>query len=392
MTKARLIVIGHPPFMEGGTGPLAHHVLTNLSAAGYHVRAIHPIFPGHSWWREEYARRYPQIQVAWYEMPPFGDPFECVPTEELEMQRDRAHAALHAMLAKLPADLVYVHEESLIWGLQPLVQKYDLRCLAVLHGNLLAMVNGVMNADGAQQWIDLFRTPDLIICGSEHMAATLRQAGLTNIEVMLNSVDIGTFQPANRSVNLADELRISQDDIVVLHASNLRQIKRPLDLVRASAMALVEEPRLLLLIVGTGALRRGIEDEACQLGIDHRIRFTEWVDHSMMPGYFSLADFSVITSASEGLPLVGLESMASGRPVIASDIPAAREFISHGLDGFLFPVGQIDALAKFILELSDADRCGRMGAAARSKIVQGYDSDSMNRRQLELIGRLVNGA
>ena len=109
-----------------------------------------------------------------------------------------------------------------------------------------------------------------------------------------------------------------------------------------------------------------------------------------MADYYSLSDFTVLASGSEGLSMTCLESMACGRPVLASDIPGSRELITHDAEGLLFPVGDIDAIADTILALAqDPDQRGRLGAAARGKVVNGFSLAQLERRWLDSIDSLL---
>ena len=102
-----------------------------------------------------------------------------------------------------------------------------------------------------------------------------------------------------------------------------------------------------------------------------------------------LADFTVLASTSEGMSTTSVESMACGRPVVASAIPGSRELITDGVDGLLFPVGDTEAFAARILDATEPRLRGRMGAAARRKVERDYALAPAKQRQLELIDRLL---
>ena len=136
------------------------------------------------------------------------------------------------------------------------------------------------------------------------------------------------------------------------HASKLAPVKRPLDIVLAAERALPAEPRLLYLILGDGPLRAPMEEACAQRGITSRFRFAGWIDHATVPDHLSLADVVVMPSELEGQSLVYLETQASGRVLLASDIPAAREFIVDGETGLLFRKGDVGHLAHRMLEVA----------------------------------------
>jgi glycosyltransferase involved in cell wall biosynthesis len=88
-----------------------------------------------------------------------------------------------------------------------------------------------------------------------------------------------------------------------------------------------------------------------------------------MPDYLRLADIVVMPSSTEALALLYLETMATGKVLIASDIVAARRVVTHEVTGLLHPVGDVGALAELTLAAAaDADMRARLGAAARERI------------------------
>src|SRR4029434_2172973 len=128
-------------------------------------------------------------------------------------------------------------------------------------------------------------------------------------------------------------------------ASQIRPIKRPLDIVRSARDVLRRNPRVLYLIVGEGMSREKIGGLAAQCGVIERFRFQPFVDNAVMPRYMNLADLVVMPSEREGLSRVYLEAQACAKTLLASDIPGAREAVTHGETGLLFRRGDIDDLA-----------------------------------------------
>jgi glycosyltransferase involved in cell wall biosynthesis len=104
-------------------------------------------------------------------------------------------------------------------------------------------------------------------------------------------------------------------------------------------------------MVGDGPILNDVRRLCRDRGLDDQFRFTGWVDHMTMPDWFNLADLVVMPSAREGLALVYLEAQASGCVLLASDIPAAREVITDGDNGLLFPPGNAAEIAGQVLRL-----------------------------------------
>ena len=134
-----------------------------------------------------------------------------------------------------------------------------------------------------------------------------------------------------------------------------------------------------------------MEARCAQLGIAGRFRFPGWLRNDRMPEYYSICDAVVMPSESEGRAMVYLETLASGRLLIASDIPASREVVQDAVTGLLFPVASPEALAERIL-MAAADPAlreaiGRQGrAAAEEHSLSAYGA-SIERTLMELVER-----
>src|SRR6185437_7596322 len=89
--------------------------------------------------------------------------------------------------------------------------------------------------------------------------------------------------------------------------------------------------------------------------------------------YYALFDAFVLTSANEGTPVVVIESLAAGRPAVATRVGGVPDVVEHGVDSFLVPVGDSDAIAGALELLAlDPELRARMGAAGRERVVARY--------------------
>ncbi|MGD6978498.1 glycosyltransferase family 4 protein [Citricoccus sp. CH26A] len=143
-------------------------------------------------------------------------------------------------------------------------------------------------------------------------------------------------------------------------------------LVRAVASLAPTRPGLRLLMAGDGTALPGLLDLAADLGITDRLIVPGRVDRAMAPTYHQALDIFVVprrdTSVTRSVtPMKSVEASASGRPVVASDLPALAELVEHGVTGLLVTPEDPVALAGTLGELlQDPDRAARMGAAGRA--------------------------
>jgi len=163
---------------------------------------------------------------------------------------------------------------------------------------------------------------------------------------------------------------------VVLFAGKLIPRKRPLDLLEAYARIAADHPATLVFL-GEGGERRSLEAGIARHGLSHVV-ITGFVNQSGMGRYYAAADVLVLPSSHEPWGLVLNEGMCFGLPVIASDaVGAAPDLVRSGENGFVYPVGDVTALAAALRRLL-ADPAGRSAMGARSREIVGrfsYDAD-----------------
>jgi glycosyltransferase involved in cell wall biosynthesis len=168
--------------------------------------------------------------------------------------------------------------------------------------------------------------------------------------------------------HVLDEWKIPGDSRVIAFCAKFLPRKRPHDAIRAFARAGVADS--FLLMIGDGPLADSLREEAAQLGVADRVRFTGLVKYSHLPQLYAASDLLVFTSEREPYGLPVNEAMVCGLPVIASDrVGAAHDLIREGETGFTYPCGDVDRLAGLIREaLSDDERLREMGQAARRRM------------------------
>ena len=137
-------------------------------------------------------------------------------------------------------------------------------------------------------------------------------------------------------------------------------------IARAFAMAAQRCPELRLLMLGGGSQAGSIRQIFTQAGVLEQVHFPGLVAQADLPRYYRSADLYVSASHSDGTSISLLEAMACGRPVLVSDIPGNREWVTPGEQGWWFPDGDAEALAQGILQAVAArQRLPEMGRAAR---------------------------
>ena len=185
-----------------------------------------------------------------------------------------------------------------------------------------------------------------IVVNSEYMRKNvIYWYGLDRNKVVVipNGVDLKIFTDKYDRILLDGEPSI----LYVGHFSRLKGVDI---LIQAIANLTSEFPNIKLHLVGRGN-DRFFALQAKKLGIEKHIIFHSWAQQSMIASYYKSANICVFPSRLEGFGIVILEAMASGIPVVASDIPSFRELISNGINGCLFKTEDAGALSKEIKAL-----------------------------------------
>jgi len=186
---------------------------------------------------------------------------------------------------------------------------------------------------------------------------------------------------------LRTELELTPDRPVILFASKLQTRKHADHLLEAYARLCATQPAAgqlpYLLIVGDGEERGRLEARTRELALEG-VRFPGFRNQSELPAFFALADVFVLPSRHEPWGLIVNEAMAASCAVIVSDeVGAHADLVTDGVEGFVFPVGDIGALTSALTRaVSNPEQTQRMREAARARIASwDFEADIRGLRQ-----------
>ncbi len=238
---------------------------------------------------------------------------------------------------------------------------------------LLATFHGTLRSE-YRVAAALLRGADAVTCVSQDLADGLRGAGLPahGLHVVPNSVAVEAVDPAAVAA-LDGELGLEGAPVVAI-IGRLAPQKNHARFLAAVARIAPERPDVRFLVVGDGPLRADLVEQARALGLDGRVTFTG-VRHDV-PAIAARADLVVLSSDWEGLPLVALEALAAGTPVLSTPVEGMRDLRDAGAAAIV-PEASAEALATGIVELlADSRLRARMGARGRELVVARYSGDA----------------
>lgn len=158
----------------------------------------------------------------------------------------------------------------------------------------------------------------------------------------------------------------------LIFVGRLAAVKGLRVLIEAMAEALPQLPTLHLTLVGDGPDRSALEAAAAPLGA--AVTFTGYLSQQQVAETLAEADMLVLPSFAEGVPVVLMEAMASGKPVIATRVAGVSELVEHGVNGLLVAPGDAQGLGHAIAQLaSDRAQRQRMGEAGQKTVTAEFD-------------------
>lgn len=190
---------------------------------------------------------------------------------------------------------------------------------------------------------------------------------------------------AQQRAALLRELNLDEGAKLIGLVARLQPVKGHRYFIEAASRIAAVEPNAHFLLVGEGALRREIEEQAVRLGVNDRVHLLgDRKDAALVPAGF---DVAVLASLSEGLPNAVMEAMAAGAPVVATAVGGTTELIIDGVTGFLAPPADADALARRILDaLQNPEWSARMAAQGRQRALSQFGM----RRMVESVEQLYD--
>ncbi len=182
------------------------------------------------------------------------------------------------------------------------------------------------------------------------------------------------------------ELGYAPDALALVAIANLEPRKGIGTLIRALAILRDRGIPVRTAIVGDGPLRGQLEDDARELSLDDRVRFTGWRDD--VQSILAASDVLVLPSLShECLPYVILEAMASRLPVVSTDVAGIPEMVLDGETGRVVAPGEHVALAEALQELAASEDRGRaMGERGYERVREAFGLERMVAEMSALIG------
>jgi len=184
----------------------------------------------------------------------------------------------------------------------------------------------------------------------------------------------------------AETDRLSAPAHRVLFVGRLVPAKNIAEWLRVAQLVAAQDTDVTFEIVGEGPLRKALEAETKQLGLDHRVHFAGAMAYDQLPQVYRSAKVFLLTSKYEGFGRVVAEAYLNGVPVVAYKITGVEDIVEDGLTGFLHPPGDIKGMAGSVLRLLQDDALRQqMGHRGRDLVRARFDPERLSREWVSLL-------
>ncbi|HXD30834.1 MAG TPA: N-acetyl-alpha-D-glucosaminyl L-malate synthase BshA [Pyrinomonadaceae bacterium] len=361
----------------GGSGIVGSELGKELAARGHTVHFIASALPTRLTELSDRVR-FHEVEMMSYPL------FEHQPYT-LALATKMAKVAETENLDLLHVHYAIPHSISAILARESLKPNRRLPVITTLHGTDITLVGadrsylpitryGIVQSDG-------------VTAISEYLKEATREIfQFDKITVIPNFVCQEDYK-RNPDESLKKSLSPNGEPLLV-HVSNFRPVKRPVDCVEILARVLKKEIKTRLIMVGDGSERTNAEHRARCLGIYDKCSFVG--KQPRIVDYLSVSDVLLLPSDQESFGLAALEAMACELPVIASRVGGLPEVVTDGETGYLSAVGDVDKMANDAAQLlSDEAFRKEMGQRARESAISRYRTDIVIPKYIDFYERVL---
>lgn len=241
-------------------------------------------------------------------------------------------------------------------------------------------------------------TDALFVVSGEDYEIAIKNA-IKNKEqtLLLNSIGVNVekFSDVRLDKDIKHELGIDKDDLLVGFIGRIVREKGLIELALAMRQVVERIPSARLIIIGDTL--NSDRDSATKSKIISIIQENKLGGNVTLTGFredipelLSVLNLFVLPSYREGMPVTILEAMASGLPVVATNIRGSREEVVDGVTGSLVPVRDVDALAKSITEiLLDPEKARKLGDLGRKRVLENFNEEKILNKQADFYKKIV---
>jgi len=364
----------------GGSGIVGSELGRDLAERGHNVHFISSVMPTRLTELNEriHFHEVEMMSYALFEHQPY----------DLALATKMATVARSEKLDLLHVHYAIPHSISAILARESIKQKRYVPVITTLHGTDITLVG----ADRSYLPITRYglQQSDGVTAVSKFLKqATIETFDFDDIEVIPNFICGQHYKRLDESP-LRSELAPNGERILV-HVSNFRAVKRPVDCVEILARVRHEGVNARLVMVGDGPELSAVRYRGEQLGMNGNIGYVG--KQANIADYMGVADVFLLPSELESFGLAALEAQACEAPVIATRIGGIPEVVTDGETGFLSDIGDVEKMSGDVLRLLGDDELRKtFGRHGRELALSRYSTSKIIPQYIAFYEKIVNKA
>jgi len=337
----RVLVLSHmyPNPVNPMAGIFVHNQSKALQQAGTEVRVVAPMpdFPLYPKWAgyREMEKETVMDGIPVRYVPTFMFPGGLFFSRYGSWYIQSLKKVLYDIKKETPYDLIHCHTifpDGYAGAF--LKEEFGVPVVSTIHGSDIMLYPKRSQAI-YDRTLEALERNDHVITVSER----LRQEALNmhpglSATTIYNGFDPERFAPMDKG-EARRALGLSEEGQLLLFIGNLLPVKGVHFLLKAFAEVAKEAKDLNLILIGDGPLKENLRNQASELNIQDRVSFLGRKPYSEIPRWIAARDVVTLTSKSEGLPSVLLETMGCGRAMVATDVGGIKEILKDGETGLL---------------------------------------------------------
>ncbi|MBU7530825.1 MULTISPECIES: glycosyltransferase family 4 protein [Lactiplantibacillus] len=226
-------------------------------------------------------------------------------------------------------------------------------------------------------------TDDLITINKEDFNRAKQKFYAKNVDY-IPSVGIDTNKFLNAPINKELKLKIN-NKFTVIQVGELS--KRKNQEMTIKAISLLKNKNINLLLCGIGNEEKNLRDLVGRLGLNNQVHFLGYQPH--VEEIYRIADLAIMPSLREGFGLAGIEAMASGLPLLASNINGIRDYTKQGITGYYYDPLDTFGFSNGIEVLLENDELRKKMGSNNQLVAQKFDKKCVNKIMLNIYSRFI---
>jgi glycosyltransferase involved in cell wall biosynthesis len=194
----------------------------------------------------------------------------------------------------------------------------------------------------------IYRKADWIIAIDKLCREQAEKGGAGHkTSLIMNAVNTSVFYPDGLTAHrYREQTGFPKESKIIFFAGRLEEVKNIENLIKAVAILRLKKKQIHLLVAGEGTLKPVLEKVVSANGLESCVQFLGKVDHNVLPDYYRVANVFALPSKMEGVPMVVLEALACGTPVVATTVGGIPDIVKNGSNGYLLKDGSSNEIAK----------------------------------------------